>query len=252
MKINKVARRFSFLRFFFLSFVVFLCVSLFSQNVFAKPTLLGTSGLVVIPTASGIGQGNFSVAFMRPNLSDLNHKKNEQEPVKVFTYGFQYGITKEIEIGAVQDKIENTSSKTIFSAKYDIVQENQKSPAVSIGTIYEPAETINSFEDLTEKSNGSRTSIYAVASQTLQFPENLSKRYTLHGHLGLGTKRIDGFFAGVDMRYTKAVRLSAEYDSSSYNYGMDVFLSPAIVLSGFTQKDRFGFGLTVNVSPRHK
>lgn len=231
--------------FLFLSFFVFC-------NAFqaaAKPTLLGASGLVVIPTASHLGQGSFSISFMRPNLSDIDHKNNEAEPVKVFTYGFQYGVTKDIEIGAVQNQIEKSATKTIVSAKYGLMKESEKSPGVSIGTIYEPAESISTFEDL-KKTDGSRTSLYAVASHTLQFPESLAKKYTLRGHVGVGTKRIEGFFAGLDVRYSKAVNLSAEYDSNGYNYGVDVYLSPAIVLSGFTQKDRVGFGLSVNVSPR--
>lgn len=232
-----------------LSFFVFGSVFSFSRQACAKPTLLGATGLVIIPTASQIGQGNFSIAFMRPNLSDLNHKNSEAEPVKVFTYGVQYGITKDIEFGAIQSKVGDVAAKTIISAKYALSHENEKSPGISIGTIYEPAETISAFDDL-KKTDGSRTSVYAVASHTLQFPESFAKKYTLRGHIGLGTRRIDGFFAGLDVKYSKAVKFSAEYDSSAYNYGVDVFLSPAIVLSGFTQKDRFGFGLSVNVLPK--
>lgn len=234
---------------FLTAFFMIAALAGFNPRLFAKPSLLGTSGLVMIPTAASIPQGSFSMALVRPNISDLNRKPNEQTPLKVFAYGFQYGLTKEIEFAAMQNQIESAGTKTMLSVKYALFPESAKSPGVSIGTIYEPSDSVLYYQDISAKSEA-RTSLYAVASHTLQFPEEFAKKYTLRGHVGMGNKRIDGLFAGLDVQFSKVVKFSAEYDSSSYNYGLDVFLSPAIVLSGFTQKDRFGFGLSVSVMPK--
>jgi len=149
----------------------------------------------------------------------------------------------------MQNQIETFGTKTMLSTKYALFPESAKSPGVSIGAMYEPSDSVLYYKDKNAALDA-RTSVYVVASHGLQFPEYFSKKYALHGHVGIGSKRIDGLFAGIDIQFSKVVKLSAEYDSNAYNMGLDVALSPAIVLSGFTQKDRFGFGLSVSVFPK--
>lgn len=203
------------------------------SSLFAQPTLIGTSGAIRTPDAHVLNPTEFGLAFFR-----VEEKPPAGVKQKFAVFSAQAGLREDLEIGASVWETDQQESDWFLGAKLRIVRETMKAPAVSVGALVSP-EGVNDKEEL---------SVFAVASQKLRFPEKLADRFSLSGHVGIGSKVLDGAFYGLEATMSKEVKVKAEYDTRNINVSAQLFLSPGIVVQGMVLKDQVALGLLVLVT----
>lgn len=209
--------------------VLLLCAA---GPLFAQPTLIGSSGAVRTPDAHVLSPAEFGLAFFR-----VEEERPAGVKQKFAVFSAQAGLREDLEIGASVWETDRQESDWFLGGKYRIVHETTKSPAVSVGALLSPE----------RKSDREALSVFAVASQKLRFPEKFADRFSLSGHVGIGSKVLDGAFYGVEATMSKEVKVKAEYDTRNVNVSAQLFLSPGIVVQGMVLKDQVALGLLVLV-----
>lgn len=213
-------------------------VFLFQQLTFSSPSLWSTSGLVIIPSAKQLTQGGYTISFSKIDYKDISTKCN------LITGSF--GLMDFIEVGIASLEMEQ-KNKMAGALKYKITRETGTNPGVGIGAIHLPRELY--VLGRKEKAQESDTTYYVVVSQKLIWPREFVKKYSLHGHLGYGEKQVyDGLFGGLEVTYSRFLKLLFEYDTKNINFGANFFISPGIVARGvWSSSDFWGVGFVVEV-----
>lgn len=185
-----------------ITFSVLLLIVLTGMT-FASPSFRGYTGLVVIPTADTLNQGEFNMGVMTEDTSHFHAND---------IFG-NYSSVNNLEVG-FNSRLSDSSSddsdnerETLINAKYRFIPETETSAGVACGLI-----------DLT---NEIESTAYVVASKSLARGLNIfdSEVTSLRGHIGIGGGSLDGLFLGLSAFAGNRVMFSFEWDSKNVNLG---------------------------------
>ncbi len=188
----------------------------------ATPSYWGYTGLILTPTADTVAQNGFNLgaAFLDSDDSD------------VAFFSGNAGIAAGLEVGGTVFDPDGGDSKTVFNAKYRLMNENLSQPSVAIG-----------ISDATDELDSTP---YVVLSKslTLETESFVSPRI----HVGVGGGGLDGLFGGLSASFGPKTTLMAEYDTEDVNFGAQFAVSQyfrihADAISG----DNFGYGVSFNM-----
>lgn len=179
---------------------VVICAMLMSVTALAQgaPSFRGYTGLVVVPTADTLDEGEFNVGLMTEDVGDFDAND-------MFV---NYGPIDGLEVGFNSfQPLGGGDRETLINAKYRIMPETEERAAVAFGLI-----------DLTDEQE---STAYAVVSKSLArgltvFDNEITN---LRGHVGIGGGRLDGLFAAISAFAGNRVMFSVEYDSMDTNFG---------------------------------
>lgn len=208
--------------------------------VFSSPSLWSTNGLVLIPSASQLSQGGYTISFLKLSLRD-NSEKYDLVTGSI-------GLMDYIEIGVASLEAEK-KNKIAGALKYRITKETGTNPGVGIGVVHLPKEMyILGRENMAIESD---TTYYVVVSQKLTWPREFVKKYSLQGHIGYGEKQVyDGLFGGLELTYSRILKLLCEYDTKNINFGVNFSISPGIMARGVLTDKFWGLGFIVETKGR--
>lgn len=209
--------------------IIFVLIILFNSKVFSQISYYSNTGLFLTPSASVVTDKHFNLSFK---------KIFAEKPIRNKTniFNVNYGLTKDLEIGAASWEEEGNENIQYLSAKYNLTNETDKDPEISIGLIY----------GTNKNSQGEKqTALYVVASQKLIWPKKVASKYYIRGHLGIGNEIYKGGFGALELVLNEATRIITEYDSKNFNYGLRINLTKGIALEGTRLKNTWGVGILV-------
>jgi hypothetical protein len=171
------------------------------------PCMATYSGLVVIPTADVLADGEYCI---EPQIDDTFGGDGEQ----VRILNTQFGLASRLEAGVDYDLSEDVDTRVFLNAKYLLLPGTQKSPAVAVGVC-------GIGEDV-------RSSSYVVGTQ------EIAPSSRVH----LGVMRIEGknrWFVGADYAVSEKLTLMADYtygDENCSSVGFDYAVSDKVSIFG--------------------
>jgi len=212
--------------------IIFVFIILFNNKVFSQISYYANTGLFLTPSASVVADKHFNISFKRIFAEEpLRNKTN--------IFNVNYGLTKDLEVGATSWEEEGNQNVQYLSAKYNLTNETDKDPEISIGLIY----------GTNKNSQGEKqTALYVVASQKLIWPKKVASKYYMRGHLGIGNEIYKGGFGALELVLNETTRIISEYDSKNFNYGLRINLTKGIALEGNRLKNTWGVGILVKSS----
>lgn len=170
----------------------------------AAPSLLGPTGLLLIPSADTLG-------LTRWNLGAVGIWSNDDPNRSLLSANV--GLLPGLEVGFTREKSESAEAETLLNAKLRLFQPPLGRTTVSAGIV-----------DITDQLDRSP---YLVLTHTLGAgvltrvgPVTLPQL-----HVGVGGGRFDGLFAGVSTTVNRRITLIAEYDSEDINIGARIPLA---------------------------
>jgi hypothetical protein len=87
---------------------------------------------------------------------------------------------------------------------------------------------------------------YIVVSKGL--PMQGANRFAPRLHLGVGSGRLDGVFAGLSGKLTSQLQLMVEYDTNDVNFGLQYAAAQGLRLNaGLVGGNNLGLGMSYNV-----
>lgn len=164
----------------------------------AAPSFRGYSGLVVVPTADVLEEGDWDAGVMTEDIDDID----------VNDIFVNYGIQEGLEVGINSFlPVEADDRETLVNAKYQLMPETESRASVAFGLI-----------DLTDEVEATA---YMVVSKSLvrgirAFDSDITN---LRGHIGFGGGRLDGMFLGLSAFIGNRAMFSVEWDSTDINLG---------------------------------
>jgi hypothetical protein len=182
------------------------CVLLLvAAPVSAAPSINGSTGLIDIPSADVLREGEFSLGYY--------HLKDGGVGI------LNANVAPNLELGVAGFRYDRQDNKNYVNAKFSLAPETVFTPGLAIG-----------IEDI---GNTDKRSVYAVASKALPFGFRM--------HLGTGSGRYNGVFAGLEKTLNPvrvitgnntfpATTLIAEYDGKHMNYGARMSITPGLKL----------------------
>jgi len=196
--------------------VVVLVLAAMPVGAWASSSLLGPSGLILIPTADTLGTSQFNVggSWFSSDSVDQN-----------VLYA-NIGLLPGLEIGAARVDNEDAGVETILNAKFRLPQPMPVKLSLAVGVI-----------DLTDQID---TTPYVVASHTVGagLVGGVGSWSNLRVHLGVGGGEIGNVFGGLSANYGTST-LIAEYDGSNLNLGVKLPVAPKLEVTAATV-DAFG------------
>ena len=152
----------------------------------ADPSMLGPTGLIFMPTADSLEQGQVE-GFV--NYIDLDEDE-------VTAFGANAGVGMGVELGI--SSRHGGGSATIFNAKWNFMKETTMSPGIAVGAINLAGDDDFS-DDITP---------YVVLSKRLSLPES---NLALTGHVGYLSGDYDELMIGASVDLTPKVQIVADY-----------------------------------------
>jgi len=166
----------------------------------AAPSLFGPTGLLIIPTADTLAQQSWNA-----------HAHAVDTGPTLTTFGLNYGVAKQFEVGVTGFHVSGIGTKALFNVKYAFLMETAKVTGLAVGGF-----------DLASQIPGSDPGVYVVASKSLSslLGGQLSK-YNLRGHLGYGANNIfnDDVFGGLDLQVTPKIQAMVEWLNGNFYFG---------------------------------
>jgi Exopolysaccharide biosynthesis protein YbjH len=186
----------------------------------AAPNYLGSTGLLMTPSADVL------------QLREWNAHVHGSEDFT--TYGASFGLFENLEVGVTgYDFKHGGGTNALINAKYRLVPESKSVPAIAVGAV-----------DISDEFNVD-PSIYLVISKALgMVSPGGTTGLQLRGHVGVGQGIYDTVFGGVDLILTPRLLLMAEYDSSDFNFGARLGLTPEVRADLSVLDGKFGAGLS--------
>ena len=193
-----------------------LCSTLVMARLEAAATINGSTGLINIPSADVVRDGQFFLGY---------YHSDEQSAA---SFGLQ--PLKNLEIG-INFLDWNNNRNNIINAKYALYQENVFLPGLAVG-----------IEDIGDEQQRTK---YAVISKALPLG--------IRVHAGYGEGRYDGVFYGLEKNIIPSLPgtfpstdLLLEYDGQAANYGLRISLISGLKINaGWRDHDPY-VGMTYN------
>lgn len=190
-----------------------------TSAAFAAPSVNGSSGLIDTPSADVLREGQTSLGYY--------HLKSGGVGV------VDIGLSNNLEIGVAGFRYDGGNHKTMVNAKLSLAPETVLTPGLAFG--------------IEDAANTGQRSVYAVASKGLPFG--------LRIHVGAGSGRYDGVFAGLEKTINPAGRVTgnnvfpattliAEYDGRNMNYGARLSIVPGLKVDAGWRNHGTYFGIT--------
>ncbi len=209
--------------------VVVLGLAALPVGAWGSASLLGPTGLLLIPTADTLGMAQFNVgaSWLTPDSVD-----------ETVLYA-DVGVLPGLEVGATQEKLEGVDAHTLLNAKFRL-------PLGVAGAITAPLKfsVAVGAVDLTDEEV---RSTYIVATHTLGAgllpsvgpvsPPRLT--------LGYGSGRFnDSLFGGISFNYARS-EVMAEYDGNKVNLGVKFPVAPKLeaTVAGLDGVSDFAVGM---------
>jgi hypothetical protein len=202
-------------------------VALLAGSAPAAPSFFGYSGLIKVPTAEALDEGDYNVALFALNFEDGSDSNN---------WAANLGLKRNLEIGFTRIDPDEGSSETWINGKYVFTPETGANPAVAVGVV-----------DLTDESN---TTAYVVLSKAVgrEYETKWGEITAPQVHLGAGGGQLEGVFGGASIVLGKRFMLMVEHDSEALNWGARLAITPELrvhfgALDGW---DQIGLGISFN------
>lgn len=183
------------MRLFIYTLIITLLVA---GSAYSAPSFRGYTGLVVVPTADVLEEGDWDAGVMTEDIDELDAND-------IF---LNYGAAQSLEVGINSAlPVDFDERETLVNGKYQLMPETESRAAVAFGLI--------DFTDEVEAT------AYMVVSKSLvrgirAFDSDITN---LRGHIGFGGGRLDGMFVGLSAFIGNRAMFSVEYDSSDVNLG---------------------------------
>ncbi len=202
-------------------FITAVCVINFGiAAVGAAPSVNGPTGLINIPSADVLHEGQYSLGYY--NLKEGG------------AGSFNFNLVRNLEVGVAGLRYDNSSNHTLLNAKYAVLPETILSPGLSIGV-----------EDLT---GDQERSAYAAVSKALPFGFRI--------HAGVGNGRFSGGFYGIEKTINPisivtgnsgfpATTLILERDGRHTNYGARLAVAAGLKMDAGWRDRNFYVGLSL-------
>jgi hypothetical protein len=202
-------------------------VALLASSALAAPSFFGYSGLIRIPTAEALDEGDYNVALFTLEFEDGLDSNN---------WAANLGLKRNLEIGFSRLDPDEGSSETWINGKYRFAPETGANPAVAVGVV-----------DLTNESN---TTAYVVMSKVIgrEYETAWGEITTPQVHLGAGGGQLEGVFGGVSAVLGERLMLMLEHDSEALNWGARLAITPELRLhfGALDGWDQIGLGISFN------
>jgi hypothetical protein len=165
----------------------------------AATSFFGPSGLLVMPTAETLGQGQLQVF-----ANYIDRGTYQETPIGV-SMGLSHGI--EVGVSSVNETGLNAGSKAIFNVKWIALPETDTMPAVAVGAINATDNTkFNGTVELT--ADKGMIAPYFVASKKLALS---GCKLALTGHAGYIGGNFSGAMLGVGAKVTPKLDVMADW-----------------------------------------
>ena len=177
--------------------VVTLLVS--AVVVSAEPSMMGYSGLLMVPTTDTVKDGGYNVAISSSELSDWDDR----------AYIANFGLRNGLEAGIWWWHPGGGGNETVLNVKYQFESGAPGRPSLAVGV-----------SDITDEID---TALYLVASKDIGHSVRATvdrkpvSLLTLHG--GIGGGGIDDFFFGLEARLADRLTLIAEHFNDDLSVG---------------------------------
>jgi hypothetical protein len=207
--------------------------SAISQNVY------GISGLIQTPSAYTVGDGK---AFVSACLYDDHYKTNDQKRNLFWTQSINIGFLSRLELGirlVSYPDLEGSGHDRNLNFKLVAFKEKKYMPQIAIG-----------IQDATGTCRYNNT--YLVLSKTI----SLNDKFEFCPSMGFGTKlsvdifgeeagdyRLQGFFGGTRINYTRYISLMAEYHELGFDCGIQIRPFKWLFLKAFVNNDSYWGGM---------
>lgn len=190
-----------------------------TSAVSAAPSVNGSTGLIDTPSASVLREGQVSLGYYHLNNGGVGV--------------FNTNLSGNLELGVAGFRYDGGNNKTMVNAKLGLVPETILTPGFSVG--------------IEDAANMDKRSVYAVASKGLPFGFRV--------HVGAGSGRYDGIFAGVEKTVTPvgmitgnntfpATTLIAEFNGKTMNYGARLSIVPGLKVDAGWRDHETYFGIS--------
>jgi len=197
----------------------------------SAPMVLGSSGLMFVPGDTVLKQSafNLSANTFRTELHDTD------DSFRVNTYAVNYGIWKNLEVGACLVDPKEGDKKVLLNAKYLAVAETIQRPSITVGVV----DAGSQLHKLTGSNDD--PGVYIVFSKNATATAETVARTPskpVRAHLGFGMGVYDGVFAGLDFVIAPKVSAFVEYLSSGLrdkgggNTAIRYEVSPGLMIEG--------------------
>jgi hypothetical protein len=206
-------------------------------------SLSGTNGLINIPTAETLQDGEIAIGINYINKKFDDYYKGKYD---ISNYFVSVGFLPFLEVSLSVTRYLNLPygqalGDRVPSVRVKVFNENEIMPSIVIGA--------HDFMETGDKgTNKLSNALYLVTSKHFNInPE----KYSAGLHLGYGVnwmKSFDhhfvGLFAGVSLEYKKFIRGMIEYDTEKFNCGVEITLFNHIkLLGGLMKFDTFSGGI---------
>ena len=210
--------------------VIYACaLCLLAGAALALPSYRGYTGLMLVPTADALNQGDFNGGLFFEDVASG----------VVNDYIANYGIIDGLEVGIDRFQFNNdVNADTFINAKYRVLPETDQRPALAVGII-----------DLTDEEE---TTAYFVVSKSVSTPVRCWEGEVLNPriHIGFGGGRLSSVFAGGSAYLGERFMVMAEWDSRDVQAGAKFRITPSLTVDAgfFDIVDRGTFGVGVSFS----
>ncbi len=215
--------------------VVTLLVS--AVVVSAEPSMMGYSGLLMVPTTETVNDGGYNVAISSSELSDWDDR------AYIANFGLQDGLEAGVWWwhpaggGLLPTSSSISRNETLLNIKYRFNSGTPGRASLALGV-----------SDVTDEVD---TAVYFVASKDVGQPIGTTidgksiSRLTLHG--GIGGGWINDFFFGVEARLGDRLALIAEHFNDDISVGARLRLWRHVVVdAGYIGTENWSANLSYN------
>jgi hypothetical protein len=166
-----------------------LGIALFAALAFNVPVVACPTGLGIIPTADTVKPGRYDIEIQLDG-------RVAGPATRIRLLNSEFGLAPHLEAGLDFDLSRESSSRRLFNAKYLLVEDHKRSPALAVGVFNVGAHL--------------KGSSYVVASHRMK---------PVRVHLGAARIRDhDRCFLGGDCALTSKCTLMADYTSGHDNF----------------------------------
>lgn len=205
--------------------VVVVCLALAPAS--AAPSFRGYTGLVVVPTADTLNNGEFSAGVMTEHVGDF--EAND--------FFGNFAPADNLELGINSFRAVNADNReTLVNAKYRIIPETDQRASVAFGLIDATNEVQSTAYAVFSKSLTNRLSVFDNEITGVRF------------HGGFGGGQLEGLFLGVSAFVGNRTMASVEWDSEEVHLGFRFTPTRGLrlhaALFDVGGRDKFGLGVS--------
>jgi len=221
---------------------IILAILFFLPVFIQAQSISGNPGLLNIPTAETIADGDIVFGVSYTNKKYVNDLNNKYDAAHYFvSVGFlpflevSMGITRYINLPYGQ-----ALGDRVPGVRVRLLEEKNIMPALVIGAH-------DFMETKDEGTNKLSNALYIVTSKHFEVNSNIAG-----AHLGYGTNWIKsfenhflGFFGGISFEHKKTIRAMIEYDAEKLNCGTEIILFKHFkLLAGLMNFNTFSGGIS--------